>query len=285
MGYKEDFLGQDFLVKLPRLVNETKDSVLNNGKVYDFTHYSLVMNEETKCAIYTAHNIDQSTIKYGLKRRRWWFDERIGRENQVGDEVYKELDYANEWERGHLVRRLAINWGDIEIAKKANYDSFCFANASIQHENFNQDEWLALEDHILNFSEDNNNKLSVFTGPLYTKNDRCLGDAKIPSAFWKIIFFVDKDHKLQSRAFLMKQDPFWFDKEGSRFLNLKRYQVTISEISRLTGIEWEDYIYDTNPLFYYEYDITREYGIETPERILIISVNDIVIEREFYPVD
>lgn len=301
-GFQEDFLGENHIIKLPELVGETKECALNDGEVFDYTHFSLVMSKKTKAAIYTVHHMRKGE-RPSIDGRPWRFDTRIGEENQMGKEIYSRLDNEKIWDRGHMVRRYAVCWGDYKTAKKASDDSCCYSNINIQHKHFNQDEWKKLEEHILEDLNNTNDKLTVFTGPIYTENDRILkpdslddpeiskkyrkteffpGFVRVPSAFWKIIFFVDTNDKLQSRAFLMKQDPFWNDKNGWRYLNLEEYQVTMTEISKLTGIKWEDKLYDTNPLFYYDNEITREEHIATPERILIESPEDIVMDRNFF---
>ena len=279
LGFDTNFLGNDFIVELPRLIGKAKQEALNNGEVFDFTHFSLVMNKKRKFATYTAHNIDQKRLQYIKRgRNRWWFDRRIGIENQVGSPVYSN----NSWDRGHLVRRKAICWGSFQEAKQANNDSFCYANAAPQHENFNQDEWLELEDWILNHNQDATNKLSVLTGPIFTESDRDYRGYKIPAAYWKIIFYVGHKLLLESRGFIMKQDEFWHRKNGADFINLQSYQVTLSEISKLTGLEFESHIYKTNPLYYFSNETTVSRRISTPERKPIKGEKSIIYTRDFY---
>lgn len=278
-GYDENFLGEGIKVQHPTLTGEAMDDSLNNGEIYDFQHFSLVMNQKRKFAIYTAHNIDQDSIKsIGRRGIRWWLDSRIGHHNQTGNEAYRN----NPWDRGHLVRRKSVCWGSTDDARKANKDSFCYANAALQHKHFNQDEWLKLEDWMLNYSGDEHNKLSVFTGPILKETDRSYRQVKIPAAYWKVIFFVGPDGDLESRAFIMKQDEFWHDTDGANFVNLTNYQVTLSEISDITGVEWDNSLYDTNPLWFSSNDVTDANNIATPERNPISSEKDLILARSIY---
>ena len=61
---------------------------------------------------------------------KWFFDPRIDRAEQVGDELYA----SNPFDRGHLVRRLDPAWGrTLRVAKVANDDTFHFTNCTPQH--------------------------------------------------------------------------------------------------------------------------------------------------------
>lgn len=279
-GYDENFLGEGFSVRLPRLVDRIYEEALDNGQVYDFQHFSLVMNQKRRFAIYVAHNIDRGQLQnISRKGTRWWIDPRIGDRNQVGEEVYRN----NPWDRGHLARRSDVCWGTEAQAQKANRDSFCYANAALQHSNFNADEWSKLEEWILKHQENSNGKLCVFTGPVNAPSDRPYRGVQIPAAFWKVIFYASNSQTLDALAFLMKQDEFWDDSNGAALINLVNYQVTLNEISALTGLEFEDRLYDANPLFYFKSKTTAQHDIQTPERRIIKSEEDILYARDFYP--
>ena len=84
-------------------------------------------------------------------------------------------------------------------------------------------------------------RLSVFTGPLYTKLDQFVNDYRIPSAFWKVVALRDptaEGEDLSALGFLMKQNELWDDFNGSKMLDLRLYQVGIADIGRYTGIEF-----------------------------------------------
>ena len=61
-GFKKDFLGLNKEIAYPSMEEGLKFDALNYGQVYDFTHFSLVMNRKLKSAIYVAYNIDKKSV-------------------------------------------------------------------------------------------------------------------------------------------------------------------------------------------------------------------------------
>ncbi|MEO0686521.1 MAG: DNA/RNA non-specific endonuclease, partial [Cyanobacteria bacterium J06649_11] len=184
----------------------------------------------------------------------------------------------------------SLAWGKTQReAKRASDDTFYYPNAALQHENYNQDEWLALENWVFELNLDSNGKITVFTGPVYGDFSRTISPpgrepALIPSAFFKVVCFVNKDtNALDVRAFLMFQDEEALrDKQGNKLFNFQNYQVTITEIERLTGLEFDDEIYEKNPLFFNENPQKREeLNIkEFPERIEVDQPSEMISKGE-----
>lgn len=188
----------------------------------------------------------------------------------------------NHWDRGHLTRRTAITWGETDyIARRASNESCSYANACLQHKNFNQDEWRIPEKVAEQFDRDKNGKLSILTGPLFTENDRWLEPkeynvppGRIPSGFWKIIYYIDKKKSqnagkdlLGCEAYLVWQDSFALkDMSGEDSIDITTLQVTTTELADLTGIQFPEPLYDANPLWYYTRD---DRDISEPERYKI----------------
>ena len=172
-GYSEEFLGKSHPLPLPKIDLEYEKQILENptfreNHIVDYVHYSLVMNARTRQAFYSAANVDLKKLNEKVSARNWFIDSRVGEENQVGPEAYDR----NEWDRGHLTRRADITWGNEYEAKMGSNDSCSYANACMQHENFNQDEWTVPEEVILNLDKAAGGKVCVFTGPVFTKIDR-----------------------------------------------------------------------------------------------------------------
>ncbi|WP_407333320.1 DNA/RNA non-specific endonuclease [Enterovibrio sp. 27052020O] len=262
-------------VSLPRLGESLLEVAWEYGEPLHYEHFSLVMNRETKMAFYTAHNIDRENL-ISLARSRWKLDPRVDLAYQAGPDVYKN----NVWDRGHMVRRAAITWGERAKASQANRDSFFYTNANLQHAKFNQDEWLELENWLLE-EQELGDRLSVFTGPINSINDQPYRGTFIPSAFWKVIVFT-RGGELQCRAFLMKQSEFWDDHDGRKTLNLESYQVSLSQISELTDLYFQAELYEANPMFYSPNNFTLSNDIDTPEMRPIESPTDIINTRGDY---
>lgn len=250
--YDPGFLGDGFVVSVPALSDALRASAFADGAVIDYTHFSLIMHANRRVAIVAAHNVDASRavrIKGGLT---WKMDERAG-ECQLGPGTYAN----NQLDRGHLVRREDVLWGTVPEAKLANKATFFYTNAAPQHKNFNQDEWVTLEDWVLDKATDFSYRLCVFTGPVLRDNDPVLtdlppnlraafpagGPAQIPAAFWKVVVLRDTDaggDDLSVVCFAMRQSDMWNDREGRRLLKLKVHQVTLSAIEGWTGLDFGD---------------------------------------------
>ncbi len=216
--------------------------------VLTYHHYSLVMNRIRRLAWFTAVNID-GNVSYRLKREKdaWIFDPRIPEQQQAGEDLYVD----NDFDRGHLVRRLDPAWGDSrQIAKVANDDTFHFTNCSPQHKDFNQGKnlWAGLEDYILNNADNEDIKVSVFTGPIFHDGDPEYRGMRIPEEFWKVVV-MPKSGGLSATGYLVSQAKLVADivEEEFAFGKFKTFQVPVSRIVKLTGMEFGKLL-DADPL-------------------------------------
>lgn len=285
-GYNEDFL-EGVTLPMPSFSPEIAGHVLHRpeleDRVYaDYVNYTVVTNREKRSPLFVALNIDQNRLKETKRRDNWRIDTRIGDEFQLNNDYYTQ----NPWDRGHLARRASASWGgSVREAQRASDETFYYSNAALQHANFNQDEWLALEDWVLNLKLDKDGKITSFSGSIYGDFVRTITPAgrktaMIPSAFFKVVCFVNKEtNELDVRAFIVYQDgEALADRSGRRLFNNQVYQVTVTEIEEKTGLEFDDEIYQKNPLFFRENAEARErLNISHfPERIEVDSPEEIV---------
>lgn len=238
-GYDPLFLGEDFRIDLPRLSREMEEDSTrmdNGSNVLDYVHFSIVMCQSRGLAYFTAVNID-GTCFQGSKRGtdRWALDSRIKRSAQYGNKVY----VGNKLDKGHLVRRLDPVWGDKEIARQADADTFFYTNCAPQHKDLNQKTWLDLEGYILDQVLAHNLKISVFTGPVLNENFIEYREIyKIPVEFWKVVAMVkEEDKSLSVTAYLQSQDAYMGDLEFASD-EVKTYQVPIATIEERTGLDF-----------------------------------------------
>ncbi|WP_186669126.1 DNA/RNA non-specific endonuclease [Sporosarcina sp. BP05] len=235
-GYDTQFLGNDYDVPHPVFRSDLEQDIaqLKDGSnVLHYTHFSIVMSKSRRLAYYTVVNIDGNQLMKIGRNDKWYLDSRIETAYQCGPELYKN----NSLDRGHLVRRRDPVWGD--SAKKANEDTFHFTNCAPQESKLNQKSWLDLENYILDNAENSNLKVTVFTGPVFRMDDIIYRGVQIPAEFWKIAVIVKKDGNLSATAYLQTQKSLIEDLEFA-YGEYKTYQVPISKIEAITGLDFED---------------------------------------------
>ncbi len=250
-GYDPGFLGEGVSnnVPLPHLnpLQLRQAARLGDGTTeLRYTHFSLVMNAARRLAYLSAVNIDGTQLWHNPRQRdRWTSDPRIPEDAQVDDALYRD----NDFDRGHLVRRLDPVWGTREEAAQAEADTFRYTNAVPQHKNLNRAIWLDLENHILNRTDERDARISVFAGPIFGSADprsrrSGLEQVGIPPGFWKVIVSVGRTRRdrrtLQAQAFVMWQ----WDMFGESDLEMifgrgfETYQLGVADLERLTGLDF-----------------------------------------------
>ena len=236
-GFDSDFLGT-FGVPLPRPGAQLKKDVTKvpgqrNGRL-DYQHFSVVMSASRRMAMFVAVNIEGSRpIEIDRDNDAWYLDGRIPVEAQLGEALYE----GNRLDRGHLVRRMDPNWGSKTDAERANADTFHFTNCAPQMDIVNQRTWLGLENYILENAQLWRARCTVFTGPVFSKNDMQYRDALIPLAFWKVVAFLGEDGKPSATAYLITQDKE-LSALSAAFGAYKTYQRSVVSIEKMTGLSF-----------------------------------------------
>ena len=148
------------------------------------THFTVLLDPARQLAAATAVNIDGAQLVNLERGDDWHLDPRVPVDEQAGPELYAR----NDLDRGHLVRRRDPVWGDLVVARKANFDTFAYPNAAPQASAFNQGEllWVGLEDHVLEYAREHGHRVSVFTGPVLADDDPVYRGVQIPRMFWKV---------------------------------------------------------------------------------------------------
>jgi endonuclease G len=251
-GYLADFLGDEFRVDLPEIVEGKSDIATYDGdkQVLPYEHFSVVMNEKRRQCFFSACNIDGARSK-SSQRTGWRFDPRIPQELQIMKECYGA---PPKFSRGHMTRREDPAWGSsaAEIKRGAD-DSMHVTNVTPQMQSFNAPIWLGLEDYALQHAREDDQKISVFTGPYFTDGDPTMFGVRIPLKFWKVIAFVhDETGKLCATGYEitqednLEQQEFVFGNFVSPQLNIST-QVAISAIESRAGISFGG-LADRDPL-------------------------------------
>ena len=98
----------------------------------------------------------------------------------------------NPWDRGHLVRRRSLHWGDEDDARTADEESFYWTNIAPQHRRLHSSAWGKIERWMFDRADDEDKRACVFTGPVFTPDDPWITNRpdqdpiQIPAGFWKI---------------------------------------------------------------------------------------------------
>ncbi len=228
-GYADDFLS-DFVVPWPTVGKPLAGDV--QPKRLDYMHFSITMSRSRRLALYVGVNIDGAKhVDIVRSNDTWAYDGRLPTDAQVGEDLYA----GNGLDRGHLVRRQDPNWGD--DATTANLDTFHFTNCSPQMSGFNQKTWLELEDYILDNTQRWKARATVFSGPVFSDNDRVYRGVKIPQAFWKVVAYLSDDGKPSASAYMIDQRRE-LDQLDLVFGQLRTYQRSVIAIEQLTGIRF-----------------------------------------------
>jgi endonuclease G len=249
MPYDPRFIPNN-TVRLPGLSERVRQTAFNNGTPIEHTRFSIIFSAARGYAIATAHNIDGANIiREGVipRRDRFRFDPDVPNNLQVDD----DRGYRNNpWDRGHLVRRRALHWGDRGVSEDADSQSYYWTNIAPQHETLHDTAWGDIEDWMLEFTDETDQRACVFTGPILTPDDpertNSEGEAptRIPGGFWKIIV-IRHDSNLRSAGFLVWQRDF--DGDIPVRFDPVLEQVRTTTIEYLTGLSFAS-IRNTDPL-------------------------------------
>jgi endonuclease G len=245
-GFDADFLGTR--VPLPAM----SERLAADAATYDrggtpdrelrYEHFSLIMSTEHRFAIVTAVAVDgRRRLPIDRTNDKWDFDPRLPQPLQVGEELYTN----NALDRGHLVRRLDPDWGDtLAESTRANFDTFHFTNCTPQHERFNQGKqlWAGLEDYVLNNASDHRMRVIVFTGPVFSADDKEYRGVRIPRRFWKVVATVTGDGALHATAYLLSQQDLvgLAAPTGDDWIYgpYKTFQTSVATVESLTELDF-----------------------------------------------
>ncbi|HEV2603428.1 MAG TPA: DNA/RNA non-specific endonuclease [Microvirga sp.] len=207
-------------------------------------------------------------------REAWYEDPRVEDEHETDDTLYLRQKIDGEFpgqlrifERGHLTRRQDPAWGDDDAALRANEDTFHFTNCTPQIGFFNEGKakrsperrkgkgasgtlhWRAIEDYVLENAKAKDQRVTVFTGPIFDDaNDfawrqHIVPDFRVPREFWKVVVRVQGDD-LVATALRADQSPLIDELPEERFrgfhdlAKVKKYHVSVREIEEATGLDF-----------------------------------------------
>jgi len=196
-GYDPHFLG--FAVPLPKLPATLKREVAPlidaTGHELKYTHFSVVMHAARRSPLFVAANIDGKKYKEPTAKPQWRLDPRIDASHQSGKELYS----GNPFDKGHMVRRLDPAWGDQPESNDGVIDTYHYTNAAPQEHSFNDGLWGDVEDYILGLAKASKSRITVFTGPVLSTQDRNYGSDRPGGALENSRTFLEDHHLRKSR--------------------------------------------------------------------------------------
>ena len=250
LGYDRRFIGVNLPLPVARTQAVRNDLVGADGERFaHYTHFSLSIRRSRRMAAFVAWNVEGRITKPGSKDTTWQTDPRIPLEYQIDNSLYE----GTVFDRGHIAKREDLLWGGESVAKQANDDSFCYTNATPQHEKFNRLApalWKSLEDEIFRQVDVADSRIALVGGPIFSAQDRPFVPpgaptgfeaVLIPREFFKIVAYRDnEDDRVKAMAFRLSQQSL----VGGRVVSPARldlskfsmYQVDVTAIEVLTGL-------------------------------------------------
>jgi len=228
-GYDSGFLAGP--VPLPRPKATVRDLA--------YPRFTVLLDPERRFAAVTAVNIDGALLREVPRTGDWRLDARVDADEQAGPDVYSR----NDLDRGHLVRRRDPGWGDADEARDATEATFFYTNAAPQAAGFNQSKelWLGLEDHVLEYAEATDQRVSVFTAPVLADDDPPYRGIRVPLRFWKVAAWQGADG-LAAAGFVLDQTELVDTSQGVLAVPplgaFRTFQVPIEDIAEMTGIDF-----------------------------------------------
>ncbi len=240
-GYRADFLGAEQPpAPLPDVVRD--DDVLavtwqgQTVRAIPYRHFSVVMSAGRRMCYVSAVNIDGALSVPHLRRRAWRFDPRVDEARQLSGPVYGN---PPRFSRGHMTRREDPAWGQTRAeADEGNTDSMHLANSVPQMQPFNAGIWLGLEDYALQNAREDDQKISVMTGPVLRDDDPVFEEVAVPIEFWKVIVFVhEQTGRTSVSGYMLSQRGFLPHREAV-FGAYETYQVPLATIESRAGLRF-----------------------------------------------
>jgi endonuclease G len=248
-GYDPHFIGVRLPVPVAATTAVRKDLVGADGaRIAHYTHFSLAMRKSRRLAAFVAWNIDGNVTKPRTSSAAWQLDPRLPADVQIDNSLYE----GTVFDRGHIAKREDLLWGGQDLAARANADSFCYTNATPQHERFNRLApalWKSLEDEIFSQVDVADLRIALVGGPILAADDRPFVPTSappgtrpvlIPRQFFKIVAYRDNaDGQVKALAFRLSQASLLDRRVGPARLDLSKFtmfQVNVTEIEALTGL-------------------------------------------------
>lgn len=187
------------------------------------SNYALQYNDQTKTAIFVLEHVTKESVTGTSKRK-----DDFRPDTDIPKQFEASLaDYAAEgktYDRGHLAPA-----GDNTQNDKIMSESFLLSNMVPQVANNNRGIWKQLETKVRAYVTTTND-LYVTSGPIYEAGYKTIGPGKVgvPTKLYKIVIDVKNN----------KASAYIFPNIGLPVADLEKYKVTIADVEKATGINF-----------------------------------------------
>lgn len=249
-GYDSHFLGVPAPLPVLPLDMMKRAAIVrkDGGSLLHYEHFTTIMNGPRRLAFFSAGNLDPLAPIKQKRKDAFTGDPRVEDHFQADNSFYR----LNDLDRGHLWRREAGAWGQSEAeARNGNNDSYYWTNIAPQHKVFNQSGlakskglqlWGNLENLIADQAARSQQRVSVFCGPVFRRNDRFHRGLKIPSRYWKIVMFINDHGNPAAVGFVLSQASLIRDlsreSQPMDFMDFELFQEPVSAISEMTSLDF-----------------------------------------------
>jgi endonuclease G len=197
------------------------------------THFSLSMSASRKLCRWVAWNIDGVSHR-ATAVRNFRLDPAYEAEAQIGGQLYAD----NPLDQGHIAAFADVSWGTDEEAARARDQSCYFTNITPQLDSFNRSNlkgvWGEIEAAIADENDVEEERISVFGGPILRTDDVPFGGVLIPRDFWKVLAYVE-DGMLKAKAYILTQRDLEGELEDVEALLLGEYRMYQHRVDELAG--------------------------------------------------
>jgi len=263
-GYDPLFLGSEREVTLP--------GVTGSAAVLRYLHFTVVMTPARRIAHYVAYNADGES-RASIRRTTpdpWAADPLLPASLQMNITLLRGSPY----DRGQLMARTAVCWGEPRMASIANRQAFYWPNVAPQHAVLNRNLWLKVEQWEQQQAADRG-RLTGFSGPIFSANDEpqsgeiefehglvAFDTFRVPLAYWKVCVVVGAaGGGLGVAAFLVSQAAFMErtlpvpdgvsgepDLPAGPDTPLAPFRVSLEYLERLGRLRFPDALHAAAPL-------------------------------------
>lgn len=203
--------------------------------------YTVLHDNTRKVPLYSAELLLVENIPNKIKRVNAFKadpDLPVGRRAELSD-------YDERYDRGHMTP-----FKDARKNSAAALQTFYLSNMVPQNLHLNRGLWRSLENKTRKYAQTTTSGVYVFTGPIFDGPVQTIGNGVvIPGHLFKVI--IDRDNN-QGFAFIIP------NRGPAKGDNLKKFQVSISEVEKATGINFTP----TKPNLALKFDVSHGFPLD-----------------------